>query len=69
MAKADIYMVIADFVTTIDGDEVEYHKGEVVEADDPAVKLLPMYFGPLVFRHRRPLIEQATAGPGEKRGV
>ena len=69
MAKADIYMVIADFVTTIDGAEVEYHKGEVVEADDPALKRMPHFFGPLVFAHRRPLIEQATAAPGEKRGA
>ena len=69
MAKADIYQVMADFITTIDGAEVEYHKGEVVEADDPALKRLPMYFGPLVFVHHRPVIEQATAAPGEKRGA
>ena len=50
---------------------VEYHKGEVVDADDPALKLWPEYFEPLVVREHPLLpkrhVEQATASPGEKR--
>lgn len=69
MAKATYYTVRESFVGSLDGEGVEYHKGEVVDADDPAVRLWPGYFEPLVIRRHRPDIEQATAGPGEKRGA
>jgi hypothetical protein len=68
MAKADIYRVLASFVGTLDGREVEYHEGDLVEADDPAFKKWPTLFGPLQFAHARTApVEQATAAPGEQR--
>jgi hypothetical protein len=66
--KAAFYTVKESLVGTIDGEELEYHKGEVVNADDPAVRKWPMHFEPLVVRGYRRSIEQATAAPGEKRG-
>lgn len=72
MAKATHYTVTESFVASLNGAEVEYHKGEVVEADDPAIKKMPLHFEELVVRghedHRRVAVEQATAAPGEKRG-
>jgi len=67
MAKAAQYTVTESFVTTINGKEVEYHKGETVEPDDPALKRAPLHFEPLIIRARS--VEQATAAPGEKRGA
>ena len=71
MAKTTttFYTVAESFVGTLDGDEVEYHKGEVVEADDPAFRKWSHLFVPLVVRIRKPDVEQATAAPGEKRGA
>lgn len=68
MAKADYYTVIAAFVGTLDGREVEYHLGEVVSAEDPGLKKHPHCFAPLVVRAipGKP-VEQATSAPGEKR--
>lgn len=63
MAKSDLYIVIESFVGQLNGVEVEYHKGEVVNADDPAVKKMALHFEPFIVRG----IEQATAAPGEKR--
>jgi hypothetical protein len=67
MAKADYYTVIASFTGTLDGRDVEYHAGEVVSADDPALKKMPAHFAPLVVRAIPGKVEQATAVPGEKR--
>ena len=71
MAKDDIYQVTTTFVITLGDKDVEYHVGELVDADDPALKRVPEHFGPAVFKHRaakpsKP-VEQATAAPGEKR--
>jgi hypothetical protein len=73
MAKADIYMVTTSFVATINGRDIEYHTGELVDADDPALKIVPEHFGEPVFKHRAITapaapVEQATAAPGETRG-
>jgi len=78
-SKPSYYTVTESLVGTLDGVTVEYHKGEVVDADDPAVRKWPVHFGPLVVReHRRtaieqataaPEVEQATAAPGEQRHV
>jgi hypothetical protein len=68
MAKDDIYQVTTTFVGTVAGRDVEYHVGELVDADDPAFKKFPEHFGPLEFKHRTAkAVEQATAAPGEKR--
>ena len=72
MAKeVAFYQVREAFLGTLDdGTPVEFHKGEVVAPDDPAFKKWgEMHFIPLVVRTSRPVIEQATAGPGEKRGA
>lgn len=68
MAKADVYQVRESFVGNLDGAEVEYHRGEIVAATDPAIRKWPAAFVPLVVRGHVPQVEQATAGPGEKRG-
>ena len=68
MAKAAFYTVLESFIATLDGDEVEYHKGEVVDGEDPAFRKWPHQFTPLVVRRYRQQVEQATAAPGEKRG-
>jgi len=69
---ADFYTVTTSFVGTLGGHEVEYHEGEVVSADDPAVRKMPLHFAPLIVRehagHRARSVEQATAAPGERRG-
>ena len=64
MAKADYYTVRESFI----GPFGEYHKGEVVTADDPAFEKMPSHFEALVIRGQvRGEVEQATAAPGEKR--
>jgi hypothetical protein len=73
MAKDDIYQVTTTFVITLGDRDIEYHVGEIVEADDPALKRVPEHFGPVEFKHRRTNagekpVEQATAAPGEQRG-
>lgn len=67
--KPAFYTVAESFVGTLDGADAEYRKGEVVDADDPAVRKWPELFVPLVVRSHRPAVEQATAAPGEKRGA
>jgi len=69
MARAALYQVRESFIGSFDGAPVEFYKGEVYEADDPALKRWPHNFIPLVLRTTRPTVEQATAGPGEKRGA
>ena len=66
MAKPVYYTV----TMSLAGDGFEYHAGEVVEVDDPAIKKWPQHFAPLVVREdRKHTVEQATAAPGEKRGA
>jgi hypothetical protein len=67
MAKDDIYMVTTTFVITLGDRDVEYHVGELVDADDPALRRVPEHFGPPEFKHRMAKVEKATAAPGEKR--
>lgn len=69
MARATYYQVRESFVGSFDGEPVEFYKGEVLEADDPALKRWPENFVPLAVRTSRPAVEQATAAPGEKRGA
>jgi len=68
--KAAYYQVRETFLGTLDdGTPVEFHRGEAVDPDDPALKKWPAYFEPLVVRSTGPVIEQATDAPGEKRGA
>ena len=70
-AKPSHYTVATSFLGALDGDAIEFHKGEVVDADDPALKLWPEHFEPLVIREhlktKGSRVEKATAAPGEKR--
>lgn len=69
-SKPAYYQVRETFLGALpDGTPVEFYKGEVVDADDPAFKKWPHLFVPLVVRTFRPEVEQATAAPGEKRGA
>jgi hypothetical protein len=65
MAKPAYYTV----TKSLAGDGFEYHQGEVIEADDPAIRKWPDHFAPLVVRGQPHPVEQATAAPGEKRGA
>jgi hypothetical protein len=69
MAKPTFYQVRESFVGSFGDEPVEFYKGEVVAADDPALKRWPDSFVPLVVRGQSPAVEQATAAPGEKRGA
>ena len=75
MAKVAYYTVSTSFVGSLDGGGIEYHKGEIIDGDDPALKRWPEYFEPLVVREhlrdgkKEAAVEQATAAPGEKRTV
>ena len=70
-AKPSHYTVATSFLGALDGDAIEFHKGEVIEAEDPAYKLWPEKFEPLVVRDhlktKGSKVEKATAAPGEKR--
>jgi hypothetical protein len=72
MAKAtDTEPRILTVLTSFGCDLGTFRAGELIDADHPAVRKYPDHFGPLVIQHsikRAPVIEQATAAPGEKRG-
>jgi hypothetical protein len=65
---SDTLAVLASFVGKVkDGeDDRIFREGELIRADDPAVKKWPEKFGPPNLPHE-PRVEQATAAPGEKR--
>lgn len=68
MAKdADTVEVLESFIGKLGSADVVFRKGDLVKADNPAVKKWPQFFGAATFHHE-PRIEQATAAPGEKRG-
>ena len=82
MAKADYYVVLQSFSTTVDDRSELYREGEIVGGDDPVVKKSPHLFGPITVRgaatpaptpvaepEPEPAVEQASAAPGEKREV
>jgi hypothetical protein len=60
-----VFSVRESFIGNLKGAEVEYHKGEIVDANDPALKKWPQLFEPVALRGGS--VEQATAAPGEKR--
>jgi len=53
------------FIGNFDGQTIELHEGDLVESDHPIVAKWPELFEPA--RLRYPVVEQATAAPGEKR--
>lgn len=44
---------------------VAHNKGDIVDAEDPAVARWPKFFREI---RGRPTVEQATSAPGEQRG-
>jgi predicted component of type VI protein secretion system len=57
-------VVLQSFVGNLDGADLHFKAGDLFPADDKAAKKWPHLFGP-----SQPSLEQATAGPGEKRGI
>ena len=71
MAKATEPLPLLSVVTSFSCDLGDFRAGELIEATHPAVKRYRDCFGPITIHHtteREPVVEQATAGPGEKRG-
>lgn len=67
MAKAETSVV----ATTsgyfgVNGESIAVVEGETFRSDDPVVKKYPQFFK--AARAAEPVIEYATAAPGEKRG-
>jgi hypothetical protein len=67
---ADIVAAKSSFIGDVGGRAMDIRKGDLFEADHPAVAKWPALFGPVTLRfpvERKSKVEQATAGPGEKR--
>jgi len=57
------------FIGEVGGETLRVVKGDLFEADHPAVRKWPHLFEAILIRYPVTRIEQATAGPGEKRGA
>jgi hypothetical protein len=59
------------FIGEVGGETLRVVKGDLFEADHPAVRKWPHLFEAILIRYpvTRTRVEQATAGPGEKRGA
>lgn len=66
MAEQESLIALESFVGLVGNEERMFRQGDLVRANDPAVKKWPHLFAPAKF-HNEPKIEQATAAPGEKR--
>ncbi len=62
-------VALSNFTGGIGGRDLLIHAGHIYRADDPAVAKWPYAFGPIEVHASSPRVEQATAAPGEKRGV
>lgn len=51
-----------------DGEAVVLSPNDIFSGDDPLVRARPQLFQPVDPARNRPLVEQATAAPGERRG-
>jgi hypothetical protein len=51
-----------------DGEMVVLNPNEIIDADHPMVRARPHLFKALEASRSRPVVEQATAAPGERRG-
>jgi hypothetical protein len=58
IAAPTLYVVVESFLAVEGGTPVPYRRGEMVEADDPHVKLMPDRFRPFKFPH--PLKRRGT---------
>lgn len=71
MAKAAAE--IMEVASAFSGPLGAFTAGELFWSDDPLVRKYPQLFRPITVRssvrRTEPLVEQATAAPGEKRGA
>jgi hypothetical protein len=70
----DFYEATDTFGTDLDvgGGQIEpvvVHAGEYGRAGHPLIQANPQYFRPVELSSRWDVVEQATAGPGERRNV
>ena len=59
-------LALQSFTGRLGDADIVIRKGDSIDADHPAVKKWPKFFGPQATTHTR--VEQATAAPGERRG-
>lgn len=63
---AETLVALDSFTGSVGGEVRVFRQGEPIRATDPAVRKWPHLFGPQHIRNQ-PLVEQATAAPGERR--
>lgn len=51
-----------------DGEDIVLSPNEVLDADHPLVRARPNLFMAIEVTRHRPMVQQATAAPGEVRG-
>ena len=66
MVKLGQLVVLQSFVGNIDGADIVFRAGDSIDPNHKAVKKWPDLFAEATLNHE---VEQATAGPGEKRGA
>lgn len=64
---SSIFAAKDSFAGEVEGEFLDVRKGDLFEADHPAVVKWPDLFEPVRFRFPSRGVEQATAAPGEKR--
>jgi hypothetical protein len=74
MAKAAAPDAIYEVAIAFSGPLGSFPAGAIYRGDDPVVRKFPQFFRPVIVnstivRTAEPVIEQATAAPGEKRGA
>jgi hypothetical protein len=68
-ADPQVMVALESFTGRLGKTEINIVRGDLFPADDPVVRRWSELFGPVRLRSSGPVVEQATAGPGEKRGV
>ncbi len=70
-AEPQIMVALASFVGAVGNVEVVVRQGDLFATEDAIVRKFPQMFGRVEVRRSvsEPVIEQATAAPGEKRGA
>jgi len=69
-AQPQVMVALASFVGAVNGTDISVRAGDLFGADDPIITNWPELFGPAKLRttgKARPVVEQATAAPGESR--
>jgi hypothetical protein len=66
--KADYYRCKEAFGVMYNGEQITVHADEIIPANSPLIKQVGLEHFEEVASFGRWDVEQATAGPGEKRG-